>query len=67
MDPSRAQMHFMLARENVRREVQEESHKRIRTRKAVVLSSTRENRYWSISIADTGQMLMNLVHSIGVW
>jgi hypothetical protein len=67
MDTSRAQMHFMLARENMRREVQGESQERIRTREAVVLSGTREQRYWSLSVVDIGSMFMNLVHSMSVW
>jgi hypothetical protein len=67
MDPSRAQMHFMLARENMRREVQGESQERIRTREAVVLSDTREQRYWLLSFVGIGRMFMNLVHSMSVW
>ena len=67
MDPSRAQMHFMLARENVRREVQGEKQERIRTRKTIVLSSIQENRYWSLFVVGIVRPLMNLVHSISVW
>lgn len=67
MDPSRAHMHFMLDCQRIEREVQGVKYKRIRTREAVVLSNTQENRYWSISIVGIGSVFMNLVHSIGVW
>ncbi len=64
MDPSRAQMHFMLDRQRMRREMQEESYEEVRTREAVVPSGVRKSQGWSVSPVHRGKMFMRLVYSI---
>jgi hypothetical protein len=64
MDPSRAQMHFLLDRERMRREVEGKRPGSIRTGEAVVLSSKQKSPDRSISIIRIAIMFANLVRRI---